>query len=1021
MKKLICIGCRKDAPVVHSCFFIFAAVVVLLLAGVTAPVRAEVLPISLQTTAQSFGVGYGAQELGIGDYNGDGNPDLAVPNSDSGTVAVLLSNGDGTFSPVVGGNVPVGPNVVNRCYGVSVADFNGDGNSDVAVPNLSMRAISVQLGLGDGTFDTVVNYAVDFDPMDIALGDFNSDGKLDLAVAGSDGMGVVEILPGNGDGTFNPSINFFRPGNEARSGAVGDFNSDGKLDLAVANGSGVFVVLDVDNAVSQRLAVYNTGSSHDIAMGDFNNDSKLDMAVTDPFNNRVAVLLGMGDGSFGAAVYYGVGTNPIDVATGDFNADGKYDLAVTNQNSNNISLLLGMGDGTFDAAVNYNVGAAGNAIFDVATGDFNKDGKLDMAVTSGIPDFICNIDVLLNTTHIVTGLNLTGSIPDLMAGGNVFDLSNLPLTAQNQLGQPVNITDMPATWACSGTTGSILNAHYLEPLFIGQDGTVTITVDGVTSNDLGFNVLPNAHLGSLSLSTGDISFSPSNTSYTQTVTAGIGSVTITASTDDPHASVNLNGSPLPAGDPRAIDLAYGLNNIEIEVVAQDASTKTYTINITREYPLIAWATGNLEASNVNTADLTLTWPPAISDAGISCYRLYQDGTLLSTVSGLVYSCKAIGLNAGTAYTFSVFAVDTGENVSNELTLTTSTLSSILPEIPEMPASGGGNDSTASSKPVSSNNGSVTVDPLAGGTVSLGDDVSLKIPAYALHGSGSAQVDVQTVNTNPSIPAGFMLLGKVYEFTVNKQAHYSFNQLVTLTFTFDPSQLGQDETPLVHYYDETQGEWVNIGGAVSGSTITVNVDHFTQYAIIVEKVVHPPAQRPALIFTDTAGHWAEANINELITMGTVSGYTDGTFKPESTITRAEFAAMLVKAIKLKQQGGHLFNDTSSHWAEDFISTAVSCGIVSGYDKSCFGPDDNLTREQMAVMVVKAIKLNQAYGEFVFIDNKDISAWAKDPVTAAVKNQIMMGYPNNSFRPRGNATRAEAVTVIIKALQVYNKEI
>jgi len=1021
LKGIIRIGGPKDVPteqrsgtaVACLCSFIFAAALILLLAALTVPAQAEVLPVSCVSSAQ-YGVGYGAQGAGVGDFNGDGRPDLAVPNSDSGTVAVLLSNGDGTFSLVLGGNVPAGQSEVNRCYGISVADFNGDGNPDVAVPNLSMRAVSVQLGLGDGTFDTVVNYSVDFDPMDIAVGDFNSDGKSDLAVVGSDGMGVVEILPGNGDGTFNPSINFFRPGNEARSGAVGDYNSDGKLDLAVANGSGVFVVLDVDNSVSQRLEVYPVGNAFGIAAGDFNKDGKTDLAAADPFNNQVGILIGIGDGSFDAAVYYSAGTNPIHIATGDFNGDGKSDLAVANQNSNNVSALRGMGNGTFDAAVNYNVGAAGNAIFNVATGDFNKDGKLDMAVVNGIPNFLCSIDILLNTTQIVTTLSLNSPIPDLKTGGSVFDLDSLPLAAQNQLGQPANIADMPVTWACSGTTGSIMDGHYLEPLSIGEGGTVTATVDGVTGNPLAFNVLPNANLGSLSVNTGDIGFSASDTSYTQTVNAATGSVTLTADSDDPNASVILNGSPLPAGDSRVIDLAYGVNNIEIMVVAQDASTKTYTINITREYPAITWDTGSLEASNINTTGLTLTWPAAFSDAGISSYRLYQDGTLLSTLSGSVCSYNTASLMAGTVYIFSVYAVDTGGNNSNELSLTTITISSVNSTSVSSP------NPTTLPPPVSNPTVSATVNPSAGGTVSLGSDVSLKIPANALQGNESAQVAVQNIAAPPAVPSGFIVMGTVYGVTVNNQNHYSFNQPVTLTFSFDSSKLEPGETPAVHYYDETKGQWVNIGGMLFGNTITVSVDHFTHYAVMVKKPIHPPVQIPMLKLTNISGHWAEANINELVSMGAISGYPDGSFRPDSKITRAEFAVMLVKAFQLEQKRGLLFNDTSSHWASDYVSTAANCSIVSGYDKSRFGPDDYLPREQMAVMVLKAAKLNQTFGELIFTDSEDISAWAKDSVAAAAKDEIIRGYLDKSFKPKGNATRAEAVTIIVYALAVDKKE-
>lgn len=167
--------------------------------------------------------------------------------------------------------------------------------------------------------------------------------------------------------------------------------------------------------------------------------------------------------------------------------------------------------------------------------------------------------------------------------------------------------------------------------------------------------------------------------------------------------------------------------------------------------------------------------------------------------------------------------------------------------------------------------------------------------------------------------------------------------------------------------------------------------------------------------DIAGHWAESNINKLVGLGAVAGYPDGSFKPDNTITRAEFATILVKAFKLEPRSGKVFADTAGHWAKDYIATAAGYGIVNGYDATTFGPDNLITREQMAEMVVKAAKLEAASGETGFTDATDIAGWAKDSVAAAVKAEVIKGYPDNTFKPKDNATRAEAVTVIANALK------
>ncbi len=167
-------------------------------------------------------------------------------------------------------------------------------------------------------------------------------------------------------------------------------------------------------------------------------------------------------------------------------------------------------------------------------------------------------------------------------------------------------------------------------------------------------------------------------------------------------------------------------------------------------------------------------------------------------------------------------------------------------------------------------------------------------------------------------------------------------------------------------------------------------------------------------TDIKNHWAERNIKQMVTSGTAGGYPDGNFKPDSTITRAEFATMLVKAFKLENGGVKIFADTTNHWAKEYIARATASGVVSGYDANTFGPNNLITREQMAVMIAKAAKLTNAGEGNAFADGTQIADWAKEAVAKANGNGIISGYPDNTYRPKATATRAEAVTVIVNAL-------
>ncbi|MDQ0917532.1 S-layer homology domain-containing protein [Paenibacillus sp. V4I5] len=174
--------------------------------------------------------------------------------------------------------------------------------------------------------------------------------------------------------------------------------------------------------------------------------------------------------------------------------------------------------------------------------------------------------------------------------------------------------------------------------------------------------------------------------------------------------------------------------------------------------------------------------------------------------------------------------------------------------------------------------------------------------------------------------------------------------------------------------------------------------------------------PSVHLNDIQEHWAKGSISKLVDLGAIDGYPDSSFKPDRPITRAEFTTVLVKAFKLAPHKGKIFKDTAGYWAESYIMTASNYGIVDGYSDGSFDPDASITREQMTVMTVRAAKLSSAPREIPFTDSLEISEWAKDAVANAVKNGIVNGLPGNVFKPRGIASRAEAVTVIAKSLNL-----
>jgi hypothetical protein len=359
-------------------------------------------PISISTNAQPDGVA-------TADFNGDGQPDLAITDLAVGAVEILLGNSDGGFHNAGTYAVGSGPGPI------VAGDFNGDGRPDLAVA-YGNSTVSVLLGNGDGSFQSPVNYTVGNGVVALTTGDFDGDGKLDLATA-NEADGDVSVLLGNGDGTFQNQVTS-PAGNSPNALASGDFNGDGRTDLAVANfsDSTVSVLLGKGDGTFQDPAAYPVGSApFAVVTGDFKGNGRADIATANIGAANVSVLLANPDGTFQTAVNYAVGGSPGALVTGDFNADGALDIAVANGGDRDVSVLLGNGDGTFQIQQTYMVGNEPDAL---VAADFDGDGTTDLAVTN----FAANsVSTLLGNGDGSFQEELTynlGTDPDAIAAGD---------------------------------------------------------------------------------------------------------------------------------------------------------------------------------------------------------------------------------------------------------------------------------------------------------------------------------------------------------------------------------------------------------------------------------------------------------------------------------------------------------------------------------------------------------------------------------------------------------------------------
>jgi uncharacterized protein (DUF2141 family) len=454
-------------------------------------------PVWFEITAPTSNLGFFSradylsetvQSVFTGDFNGDGIPDLAVAigcfnsqNCDTGGVTILLGNADGTF--LQGQTYAAGLETVS----ITGGDFNGDGKLDLAVVNENCQffncpagEISILLGNGDGTFQNAVNFSTGIAPVAIITADLNGDGKLDLVTANNCGYScnsgpgdALSVLLGNGDGTFQPSVEYHLTDlNNAVGVAAGDVNGDGKLDLVAVdycasrtcNGDGSLLSILLGNGDGTFQAPTNVPTDNypsAAALADINGDGKLDMVVAvgglviagatrGPLDfpglsnpGYVAVLLGNGDGTFEKGVEYDTGSQPAAIAVGDFNGDGKLDVATSNlgdlsATSGTASILLGNGDGTLQGHIDYPAAFAPQAL---AVSDFNRDGRLDL-VTANQGG---SVSVLLQTLVQISPSTVTFPVAILLGqtstalpvrltnlGMNDLHISGIAITGTNR-------------------------------------------------------------------------------------------------------------------------------------------------------------------------------------------------------------------------------------------------------------------------------------------------------------------------------------------------------------------------------------------------------------------------------------------------------------------------------------------------------------------------------------------------------------------------------------------------------------
>ena len=668
------------------------------------------------------------------------------------------------------------PAVDGSPYFATTGDFNNDGKVDLAIPNGLTSSVGILLGNGDGTFQSQVTYGTDpnGDAYAIAVGDFNADGNPDLVVTNiGNGIPTISILLGNGDGTFQPQVTY-AVGHYPSAVVVGDFNGDGDADLAITNrdDNTISMLLGNGDGTFQPQVTFTVGNVPvALVVIDLNQDGSEDLVAANRSDNTLSVLLGTGVGTFQSQVSYTVGNAPVSLAAADFNGDGSIDLVATNSNDNTVSILLGNGDGTFQPQTTTALESSPGPL---AAADFNGDGKVDLASPNTTAD---SVSILLGNgdgTFQTAVMFPTGTGPSGLAvgdfnGDGLTDLATPSNAAPSQVS--VLLSEHTETATATSVSFSTPGTHEVLASYPGDDNhgssqstTVPLSGPALTATTTLLIASPNpASAGQLVTLTATVSPTPTGVP-TGTVSFYNGATLLGTATANSSGVAFLTISNLALGS-NLISAVYSGNS---NFATSTSSTLTETINGTGLTPtatVLAASPNPAVVGQSVTFTATVTPTPTGNPAGTVSF--YNGNALLDTAT----------VNSSGVATFTTSALGFGSNLisavySGNATFTTSTSPPLTEMITKTPTT------TA-----------LTVSPnlaVAGQVVTFTATVA-PIPAGATSGTisfynGSTLLGTATVNSSGAA-------------TFTDSDLTSGTDTITAVYSGNPSFAGSTSTPM----------------------------------------------------------------------------------------------------------------------------------------------------------------------------------------------------------------------------------
>jgi len=299
-------------------------------------------------------------------------------------------------------------------------------------------------------------------------------------------------------------------------------------------------------------------------------------------------------------------------------------------------------------------------------------------------------------------------------------------------------------------------------------------------------------------------------------------------------------------------------------------------------------------------------------------------------------------------------------------------------------------------------------------VTLPEIADVVIPAGAISGV-NARLIAEVVPTPETVPllsaarrANLVPASEIVQLTLSGG---TVNRAVHLAQRFTADKIITGQVAAVYVYNARTERWIYLGGESRDGVVMANVDGFGQFAVF--------STRPAPVFSDVAQHWARGPISTLAGMHIVGGHRDGTYRPEAVISRAEFVAMLVRALALPEntRAAERFADAATFsWAAGAIGAAVQAGLVGGNADGSFAPERGITRAELAVIMARVVQQGLVtvprVPAAVFADQHAIPAWAASGVRMAAEAGLVQGTGEGRFNPHNLATRAEVATMLYR---------